>query len=73
MIIIEVWVHTASVSHVLCGNTVISLEALVHNNYLQLLHREVKRILLYPGIPRPNLPTKHPQGCFLDKIGKGNR
>ena len=44
------------------------------NNYLQLLYREVKGILLYQGIPRPILSTKHPERgeeCFVDKIGRG--
>ena len=44
-------------------------------NYLQLLYREVKGILLYQGFPRPILPTKHPErkeGCFVGEIGRGN-
>ena len=50
----------------------------IHNftfNYLQLLYREVKGILLYQGFPRPIFSTKHPErseGCFVDKIGRGN-
>ena len=30
-------------------------------NYLQLLYREIKEILLYQGFPRPILLTKHPE------------
>ena len=44
-------------------------------NYLQLLYREVKGILLYQGFPKPILPTKHPErkeGCFVGEIGRGN-
>jgi len=44
------------------------------NNYLQLLYREVKGILLYQGFPRPILSTKHPERseeCFVEKIGRG--
>ena len=36
-------------------------------NYLQLLYREVKGVLLYQGFPRPMR-----EGCFVDKIGRGN-
>ena len=45
------------------------------NNYLQLLYREVKGSLLYPGFPRPILLTKHPEHseeCLVTKIGREN-
>ena len=48
----------------------------INDNYLQLLYREVKGILLYQGFPRPMLPTKHPEpsvGCFVGKVGRGNQ
>ena len=45
-------------------------------NYLQLLNREVKVILLYLGFPRAQmLRAKHPErseGCLEGKIGQGN-
>ena len=44
---------------------------LTYFNYLQLLYREVKGILLHQGIPRLILSTKHPESneeCFQDKI-----
>ena len=45
-------------------------------NYLQLLYREVKRILLHQGFTRPILRTKRPERseeCFVDKIGLVNQ
>ena len=45
-----------------------------NNNYLQLLYREVKGILLYQWFPRPILSTKHPERseeCFVDKLVLG--
>ena len=36
-----------------------------NNNYLQLLYREVKGILLYQGLPRPILALKNPEHALV--------
>ena len=46
---------------------------LINFNFLQILCKEVKAILLYQGFPKPILPTKHQkrsEGWFLCKIGR---
>ena len=48
---------------------------LEYSNYLQLLYREVKEILLFEGYSRPICPTKYSdrsEECNVDKIGRGN-
>ena len=41
-------------------------------NYLQLPNSEVRGILLYQGIPRPILSTKHPERseCFPENFAE---
>ena len=46
-------------------------QALLSYNYLQILNRVVKGILLFQGFPRPNLPSKHPKhskGYIFKKV-----
>ena len=56
----EIGLHCKYIIIILCLNRI---------NYLKILFREVKGILLNQGFPRPMLPAKHPEcsnGCFVE-------